>query len=387
MDPPQVKGNFSSKYCLEFDIPLFDLGYTNALLKDDILDIMERHIETSTFIFGPDVQRFEEKFAGLIGCKYAVGVGSGTDALILGLKALAVKPGDEVITVPNSYIATAQAIAHVGATPVFVDVDENTMNLDLNLVQTAITQKTKAIIPVHLYGFPVDIYQLRAIVGGDIYILEDCAQSHGALVGDNLTGSMGNVGCFSLHPAKILSSLGDAGVITTNNESVFNQCILLRNFGLENRDSSIVMGYNSRLDNIYAAIMYRKIDLFGQMLEKRLENASVYYDELADFDPVTLPPQKIRYKNVHNFFVIRVSERDALKKYLEQNGIETKVHYPIPIHLQKSFQEFGYESGSFPEAEKQSKTILTIPVAEHLNTDQVKNISQTIKDFFEKRSN
>ena len=197
---------------------------------------MERHIETSTFILGPDVQRFEEKFTGLIGCKYAVGVGSGTDALIIGLKALGIKPGDEVITVPNSYIATAQAIALVGATPVFVDVDENTMNMDLNLVQTAITPKTKATIPVHLYGFPVDIHQLRAIVGEDIYILEDCAQSHGALVGDNLTGSMGNVGCFSLHPAKILSSLGDAGIITTNNESVYNHCILLRNFGLEKRN-------------------------------------------------------------------------------------------------------------------------------------------------------
>ena len=343
---------------------------------------MERHIETSTFILGPDVKQFEDKFSDLVGCKYAIGVNSGTDALILGLQALGIKSGDEVITVPNSYIATAQAIAIVGATPVFVDVEDDTMNMNLKLVQAAITPKTKAIIPVHLYGFPVDIPQLRTIVGEDIFILEDCAQSHGALVGDRMTGSMGDVGCFSLHPAKILSSMGDAGIITTNNESVYEHCILLRNFGLENRDSSILMGYNSRLDNIYAAIMYQKIDLFDQMLEKRLENAAVYYAAFADFDPVMLPPQQTGYKNVHNFFVIRISERDALKNYLEQNKIETKIHYPIPIHLQKSFQQFGYKPGSFPEAEKQTKTILTIPVAEHLNTDQVKKIIQTIQAFF-----
>jgi dTDP-3-amino-2,3,6-trideoxy-4-keto-D-glucose/dTDP-3-amino-3,4,6-trideoxy-alpha-D-glucose/dTDP-2,6-dideoxy-D-kanosamine transaminase len=365
----------------KFEVPLFDLSYSNSLIKEHIMDVMQRHIETSTFILGPDVKLFEDKFAGLVGCKHAVGVNSGTDALVISLKSFGVGPGDKVITVPNSYIATAQAICYIGATPIFVDVDDTTMNMDLSLVQAAIDKDTKAIIPVHLYGFPVDIPKLREIVGPDIPIIEDCAQSHGALVGDKLTGSMGDTGCFSLHPAKILSSLGDAGVITMNDVNVADKCLLYRNFGLEDRDSSVLMGYNSRLDNIYAAIMYKKIDLFDQMLEKRLENASVYYDEISSVEGVCLPPQEEGYKNVHNFFVIRVEKRDELKKFLEEKGVETKIHYPIPIHLQKSFSPFGHKRGDFPNTERQADTILTIPVAEHLSKEQIKMVADSIKRF------
>ena len=367
---------------LNFNVPLFDLSYNNRKIRDHIIAVVERHIETSTFILGPDVKLFEDKFSKLIKCNYTVGVNSGTDALIIALKALKIGPGDEVITVPNSYVATAQAISLVGAKPVFVDVERTTMNMDLNKVKNVINENTKAVIPVHLFGFPVDIFKLRKIVGDDIYIVEDCAQSHGATVGEHLTGSMGDVNCFSLHPAKVLASLGDSGVITTNNESLYEKCLLYRNFGLEDRDSTILIGYNSRLDNIYAAIMYKKLDIIQDSLNRRLNNASIYYNELSTLSKLTLPPNIDGYKNVHNFFVIRTDNRKELIDYLLSQSIETKVHYPIPIHLQKCYQDLGYSIGDFPNAEDDAKTMLSIPVAEHLGQDQISFVSKKIKTFF-----
>ena len=367
---------------MNFKVPLFDLSYNNKKIRDHIIAVIERHIETSTFILGPDVELFEDKFSKLINCKYSVGVNSGTDALVIALKVLGIGPGDEVITVPNSYIATAQAISLVGAKPVFVDVESTTMNMDLNKIYNLINNNTKAVLPVHLFGFPVDIFKLRDIVGDDIYIIEDCAQSHGAKVGEYLTGSMGDINCFSLHPAKILSSLGDSGVITTNDKNLYKKCLLYRNFGLEDRDSTILIGYNSRLDNIYAAIMYKKLDLIEESLIRRLNNASIYYNELSTLSEITLPPNIEGYKNVHNFFVIRTDNRKELIDYLLSESIETKVHYPIPIHLQKCYQDLGYSIGDFPNAEDDAKTMLSIPVAEHLGQDQISFVSKKIKTFF-----
>ena len=367
---------------MNFKVPLFDLSYNNKKIRDHIISVIERHIETSTFILGPDVKLFEDKFSKLINCKHAIGVNSGTDALVIALKVLGIGPGDEVITVPNSYIATAQAISLVGAKPVFVDVESTTMNMDLNKIYNLINNNTKAVLPVHLFGFPVDIFKLRDIVGDDIYIIEDCAQSHGAKVGNHLTGSMGDINCFSLHPAKVLSSLGDSGVITTNDKNLYKKCLLYRNFGLEDRDSTILIGYNSRLDNIYAAIMYKKLDIIQDSLNRRLNNASIYYNELSTLSEIILPPNIEGYKNVHNFFVIRTDNRKELIDYLLSESIETKVHYPIPIHLQKCYQDLGYLIGDFPNAEDDAKTMLSIPVAEHLGQDQISFVSKKIKTFF-----
>ena len=367
---------------MNFSIPLFDLKYNNIQIKDHILSVVEQHIESSTFILGPDVKLFEEKFSRLINCRFTVGVNSGTDALIIALKSLGIGPGDEVVTVPNSYIATAQAISLVGAKPVFVDVDSITMNMDLEKIKFVINQNTKAIIPVHLFGFPVDIFKLREIIGEKIFIIEDCAQSHGAKVGEHLTGSMGDINCFSLHPAKILASLGDSGVITTNNEDLYNQCNLYRNFGLEDRESTVLIGLNSRLDNIYAAIMYKKLDVIQESLHRRLTNAAIYYSELIGISEIKLPPKVKGYKNVHNFFVIRTKQREKLMDYLNSNGIETKVHYPIPIHLQKCYQGLGYKIGDFPNTELDADTMITIPIAEHLDKDQIYFVSKKIKSFF-----
>ena len=367
---------------LNFNVPLFDLSYNNRKIRDHIIAVVERHIETSTFILGPDVKLFEDKFSKLIKCNYSVGVNSGTDALIIALKALKIGPGDEVITVPNSYVATAQAISLVGAKPVFVDVERTTMNMDLIKINNLINNNTKAVIPVHLFGFPVDIFKLRDIVGDDIFIIEDCAQSHGAKVGEHLTGSMGDVNCFSLHPAKVLSSLGDSGVITTNDENLYKKCLLYRNFGLKDRDSTILIGHNSRLDNIYAAIMYKKLDIIQDSLNRRLNNASIYYNELSTISEIKLPPNIEGYKNVHNFFVIRTDNRNELIDYLLSQGIEIKVHYPIPIHLQECYHDLGYSIGNFPNAEENAKTMLSIPVAEHLDKDQINLVSKTIKSFY-----
>ena len=367
---------------MNFKVPLFDLSYNNRKIRDYIIAVVERHIETSTFILGSDVELFEDKFSKLINCKYSVGVNSGTDALIIALKALGIGPGDEVITVPNSYIATAQVIALVGAQPIFVDVDTETMNLDLSKIKSLISPTTKAVIPVHLFGFPVDIKYLRSLVGDDIYIIEDCAQSHGAKVRGSFTGNMGNVAAFSLHPAKVLSSLGDSGVITTNDKDIYNQCLLLRNFGLEDRDSSTLIGYNSRLDNIYAAIMYKKIDIIKESLEKRLNNASIYHNELNSISNLILPPIVKGFKSVYNFFVIRTKKRDDLSNFLHSRDIETKIHYPIPIHLQKCFNYLGHDIGDFPNVERDAEMMLTIPVAEHLDEDHIYYVSKSIKSFF-----
>ncbi len=367
---------------MDYNIPLFDLSYNNRKIRDYIIDVIERHIETSTFILGPDVEIFEKNFSKLINCKYSIGVNSGTDALIIALKALDIEPGDEVITVPNSYVSTAQAISMVGAKPVFVDVDRYTMNMDLNQVQNKIKGNIKAVIPVHLFGFPVDILKLRKIVGDSIYIIEDCAQSHGAQVGEHLTGSMGNVNCFSLHPSKVLSSLGDSGVITTNDENLYQRCCLFRNFGLKDRDSSILIGYNSRLDNIYASIMNKKLDIIHDSLIRRVNNALIYYNELDSISDLLLPPKVIGYKNIYNFFVIKTNRRDQLSKYLLSKGIETAVHYPIPIHLQPCYQDLGYSMGDFPNVENNARTMLTIPVAEHLDEDQILKVSKEVKSFF-----
>jgi len=367
---------------MNYKIPLFDLSYNNLKIKKHILSVIEKHIETSTFIMGPDVKLFEQKFSKLIHCNYTVGVNSGTDALIIALKVLGVGAGDEVITVPNSYIATAQAIAIVGAKPVFVDVDKETMNMDLNKIGPLINKNTKAIIPVHLFGYPVDIFELRDLVGVDIPIIEDCAQSHGAKVGESFTGSMGDINCFSLHPAKILASLGDSGALTTNDSYLYEKCKLYRNFGLEDRDSSTLIGYNSRLDNIYAAVMYKKLDIIQKSLNRRLNNASIYYNELSTISDIIFPPLKEGYKNVHNFFVIRTKKRNELIKFLLSEGIETKIHYPIPIHLQKCFSYLGYSLGDFPNVEEDAKTMISIPVAEHLTSDQVAYVSKKIKTFY-----
>jgi len=361
-------------------IPYVDIGAQNRALKKELLSAMETVLDHGNFILGQELETFEKQFAEYCGVAYAVGVNSGTDALFLSLKALGVGPGDEVITAPNSFIATASVIVAAGARPVFVDV-RNDYNIDPNRIEMAITPKTKAIIPVHLTGRPADMDPIMDIaVNGDIFVIEDAAQAAGALYQDRRTGALGNIGCFSLHPLKTLNACGDGGIITTNDPEMSEKIKRLRNFGLINRDETTMWGYNSRLDSLQCATLLVKLPFLDAWNARRRANAEVYRSMLAE---VVAVPQELPYEySVYHTFVVQTEKRDALQGYLESKGIGTRVHYPLPIHLQPAAQHFGYHKGDFPECESQAERILSLPVHQGLSESQIGYVAETIKKYF-----
>jgi len=333
------------------------------------------------FILGEEVKKFEESLAKIAGAKHAIGVDNGTDALVLALKALGIGKGDEVITAPNSFLASASCISLVGAKIVFADVRDD-FNLDPLKVEKAITKRTKAIIAVHLTGRPADMDALQKICKRNkLYLIEDCAQAVGAEYNGKRVGSFGIVNTFSLHPLKNLSAAGDGGVITTNNDKLYSWLLRARNHGLKNRDECDFWSMNSRLDNLQAAILNVKLKYFEQWTERRRKIASLYYSRLKGLD-MMLPFDKPNEKAVYHTFIIQTKLRDALKKHLSDNGIDTKVHYPIPIHFQRAAKDLGYKKGSFPVAEKQLKTILSLPVYPELTDEQVVYVCDKIKEFY-----
>jgi len=343
---------------------------------------VEKVVKKGDYTLGKEVDVCEKNFAKRTGAKYAISVGNGTDALLLTLKALNIGPGDEVITVPYTFIATVGSIVTAGAKPVFVDIKED-YNMDENKIATAITKKTKAIMPVHWAGRPCELDKIYSIAKKyKLHVVQDSAHVIGARFKKKHLINFGDACTYSMHPLKNLNVWGDGGFVVTNKKPLAKKLYLIRNHGLKNRNNVEIFGYNSRLDNIYAAIMYKKLDIIQDSLNRRLNNASIYYNELSTISEVTLPPNIEGYKNVHNFFVIRTDNRKELIDYLLSESIETKVHYPIPIHLQKCYQDLGYSIGDFPNAEDDAKTMLSIPVAEHLGQDQISFVSKKIKTFF-----
>ncbi|OGR79521.1 MAG: hypothetical protein A3I11_03890 [Elusimicrobia bacterium RIFCSPLOWO2_02_FULL_39_32] len=361
-------------------VPYVNLKEQASLLKKEILAKIEKIFKDGDFILGKEVKSLEENFEKYCGVKYAVGVNSGTDALFLALKSLNIGQGDEVITVPNSFLATATSIIASGSKPVFVDVKED-MNIDPNRVESKITKKTKAIMPVHLTGKPADMFPLQQIAKKyKLHIIEDAAQSIGTEYHGKKTGSFGIVNCFSLHPLKTLNAFGDGGMMTTNDRSIYETLIQFRNIGLKNRSESDLWGYNSRLDTLQAAIVNVKFKHLNDWIKKRRENASYYQQHLSEV--VQCPKEGEKEVCSYHLFVIQTEERNALQNYLEQNGIETKIHYPIPIHLQKCAKELGYKKGDFPNVEKQSETILSLPIHQNLKKTQLDFIIEKIRKFF-----
>jgi len=355
-----------------------------AHAEDIIKDIKTLLLSTGQYTLGPQVQEFETKFAQLCKTDYAVGLNSGTDALFLSMKILGIGPGDEVITAPNSFIATAAAIANTGAKPVFVDVgDDYTINPDL--IEAAITPMTKAIIPVHLTGNPADMPRIMDIAEKHrLYVIEDAAQAISASIDGKPIGSFGISGCFSLHPLKNLNAWGDGGAVTTSDKGFFETMKLLRNHGLKNRDECAIFGYNSRLDTLQAIVAIRLMDDLEQITNTRIRNAKVYDEALIDLsEHIAIPTRKKNVKQVFHTYVIQVKERDKLYRYLLENGIEVKVHYPIPIHLQEVCQYLGYKEGDFPICETQAKSILTLPVHQHLTASQLAYVIETIRKFYQ----
>ena len=350
-----------------------------------LTDIKEILLKTGQFTLGQPVAEFEAGFAKLCKTKYAVGLNSGTDALFLTLKALNIGSGDEVITAPNSFFATAAVIAIAGAKPVFVDVN-NEYNIDAELIERAITHRTKAILPVHLTGNPADMPRIINIARRhNLHIIEDAAQAVSATIDGQPTGSFGIAGGFSFHPLKNLNVWGDGGITTTNSRELSDRIRLLRNHGLKTRDEIEVFAYNSRLDTLQAIVANRLLNALDAITDARIKNAKTYDDGLSDLtDHITLPPRKSNAKQVYHTYVILAKERNKLGTYLAEKGIETKVHYPIPLHLQPASKYLGHQEGDFPVCEAQAKSILTLPVHQHLADDQVAYVIDSIRKFYRK---
>lgn len=348
-----------------------------------IFAAMEEVIKTGDYTLGKPVQEFEQRFADLVGAKYGIGVNSGTDALFISLKAIGVGAGDEVITTPNTFIATVGAIVAVGARPVFVDVtDEFTINPEL--IKKAVTPRTKALIPVHYAGNPADMDKIMTIAQKHhIPVIEDACQAISAAIDNKCVGTFGLTGCFSLHPLKNLNVWGDGGIIVTNSEEMRNRLILLRNHGLKNRDEVVIFGYNSRLDSLQAVVGNHLIKDIHKITETRIKWAYKFDNSLSELkDFITIPKRRPYKRYVYHLYMVIAKDRDKLLSYLINNGIEAKIHYPIPLHLQPAAASFGYKEGDFPVTESQCKSIITLPVHQHLTEEQIDYIIKKMKGFY-----
>lgn len=365
-----------------FNIPHQNLAAQHVAMKEEILEAVSRVIDSGMFVGGDEVVEFEKQFAKLVGSEFAIGVNSGTDALVLALKVLNIGPGDEVITVPNSYVATGACIALVGATPVFVDVSDD-YNIDPSKIEKAITKHTRAIIPVHLTGRPAHMDEIMAIAQKKgLHVIEDCAQAVCAEYKGQKVGTFGSFGCFSLHPLKTLNACGDGGVITTDDPQMNARLRSLRSGGLKNRDECAEWGQNSRLDTIQAAILLAKLNYVDEWTRGRQLNAEYYQLHLSDISQIQLPIPEEGLASVYHTFVIQADHRDELQNYLSAQGIGTLIHYPIPIHLQEAAQYLGYKKGSFPVVESQAKKILSLPVYPELGSDELGYIVNSLREFY-----
>lgn len=348
--------------------------------RNDLLPIINEVFESADFIGGDALDKFEENIARFCGTKFACGLNSGTDALILALSLSGIGRGDEVITPPNSFIASTAAIIHIGAKPVFVDVLSD-QNIDPSKIEIAITKKTKAIMPVHLTGRMCDMDPIINVARKyGLVVIEDAAQSVGSKYKGKLSGSIGDVGCFSTHPLKNLNACGDGGFLTTNNEDIYNKAKSYRNHGIQNRNNVTHFGGVSRLDNLQAAILNYRLGKLKDVTKKRRLNAKSYLAGIRNKN-LFVPEEKDSEYNVYHTFVVQTKHRDFFKKYLFEEGIETAIHYPVPIHLQPASSKLGYKIGDFPIAEKQSKEILTLPINQYLKSSDLKKIITVINRF------
>ena len=350
---------------------------------ENILNDIRALVKKGDYTLGSTVSEFEERFAKLCNTKYAVGVNSGTDALFLSMKVLNIGTGDEIITVPNTFIATVGAIVATGARPIFVDVNAE-YNIDENLIEAAITSKTKAIMPVHYTGNPANMPLIMDIAKKhNLYVIEDACQAIGATVDGKPVGSFGIAAGFSLHPLKNLNVWGDGGVIVTNSQELVDKFKLLRNHGLKTRDEVEFFGHNSRLDTLQAIVGNRLMNDVEAINNTRIKNAKAFDDALSELgDYITIPPRKPNVRNVYHLYMIQVKDRDKLLAYLIENGIEAKIHYPIPLHLQKASENLGYKEGDFPVCEAQCKSMITLPVHQHLTNQQILYIIDKIREFY-----
>jgi dTDP-4-amino-4,6-dideoxygalactose transaminase len=362
-------------------VPFLDLSTHHAPLRGEFRAAIEEVIESGAFAGGPFVARFEEDFAAYCNCRHALGVGSGTEALWLALLALGVGPGDEVITVPSTFMATAEAITYCGAKLVFVDIDERTYTMDPAGLEEAITIQTKAIIPVHLFGQPADMDPILEIARTHgLFVIEDAAQAHGAEYKGRRVGSLGDAGCFSFYPGKNLGALGEAGAVVSNNDELQEKIRILRDHGQIRKYHHTMIGWNCRMDGIQAAVLGIKLRHLEKGNELRRSHAAQYDRAFEPLEEVVTPYEDPYARHVYHIYAVRVRERDEVIRRLEKTGIACGIHYPVPIHLQEAYQNLGYEEGAFPIAEQAAKEFVSLPMFPELTPAQIDLVVEGVKE-------
>jgi dTDP-4-amino-4,6-dideoxygalactose transaminase len=372
------------EYDSPMQIPFLDLKANYDSIKPEINEAVHRTLESGWFILGKEVEAFETEFAAYGSVKHCIGVGNGLEALHLILRGYGIGAGDEVIVPANTYIATALAISYAGARPVFVDADEETYNIDVAKIETAITRRTKAIMPVHLYGQPADMGPICALAQKyNLKVVEDNAQAHGAKYKGRRTGGLGDAAGVSFYPSKNLGAYGDGGAVLTNDHHLAKKIRQIRNYGQSSRYSNEYKGFNSRLDEIQAAILRVKLKYLDTWIEGRRARASKYFEYLSGVPGLVLPQTLSETRPVYHLFVIRHHQRDALQAHLEKNGIGTLIHYPLPLYLQKAYSDLNIHRGTFPVTEKLATEVLSLPLYPEMSDDMVSQVASCVKEFID----
>jgi len=368
-------------------VPFLDLKAQYKSIRDEITVALQQVLDNTAFAGGPFVEEFEKDFASFCKCEYAIGVGCGTTALWMVLSCLGIGQGDEVITAPNTFIATAEAISFRGAKPVFVDIDEQTYTINPEQLEIAITPKTKAIIPVHLYGQMADMDSILQIARKHgLFVIEDACQAHGAEYKEQLAGSMGDAGCFSFYPGKNLGAYGEAGAIVTNNAELAKKMRMFRDHGQVKKYYHSIIGWNARMDGFQGAVLRVKLKYLYAWNEARRRNAQLYSKLLSEVNNVTTPVEADYAKHIYHVYAIRTQNRDELISALAEKDIHCGIHYPIPVHLQQAYRYLGYGTGSFPTAEKCAEELVSLPMFPELMEEQIRYIVHEIKQFITQQS-
>lgn len=363
-------------------IPLLDLKSQYATIRDEIRSALDRVVESQRFILGPEVEALEREIAAYSRCNHAIGVSSGTDALLVALMAIGIKAGDEVITPPYSFFATAGAVARLAAKPVFVEIDPKTYNIDPNGIEARITSRTRAIIPVHLFGQMAPMKAIMEIAGRhNLLVIEDAAQAIGAELEGQRAGSAGDVACFSFFPSKNLGGFGDGGMVTVKDAALAERVRMLRMHGFRSKYHNELLGGNFRLDEIQAAVLRVKLKYLDRWTEARRRNAAFYREALAQTAGIALPHELPESRHIYNQFVIRSPRRDELVAHLKEQGIGCEVYYPLPLHLQVCFRDLGYKPGDFPLSEAASLESLAIPIYPELTGEMLRFVADTLVKF------
>lgn len=366
-------------------ISFLDMSRQYAAIKTEVDDAMARVFSRAWFILGEELEAFENEFAGYLGAQHGAGVGSGTEALHLALLACGVEPGDEVITVPNTAVPTISALSFANAIPKLVDIDPATYTMDVTQVEAAITPRTKVLMPVHLYGQSANMAPLLEIARRhNLRVVEDACQAHGASYGSAKAGTLGDAGCFSFYPSKNLGAYGDGGFVCTNNPEIAERLRLLRNYGQTRRYYHATKGFNSRLDELQAAVLRAKL-LHLDFWNTRRQKLAMQYNALLQDLPVALPNAAAWGKHVFHLYVIRTSQRDQLCSFLAERGIQTIIHYPVPVHLQEAYRDLNVPAGALPEAERAAREIVSLPFYPEIREEEIELLAATMRDFYQKQ--